>query len=210
VHYNSMRLMTEAGLRLGEIYNEEKAKRGSFRAQEFYRSRGFLDSSVYYEGTKKVRTKKPFVYVIFPGVEATERRFIDGLTALFRGASNFLSHPVAVTKTLFGKGKLAIPIYLVSEGKRFRIIFEGNESFGKNELMELVDIDTPGVDIFFLEKTRERIEEFYRPDGEARLFGGYRQKKKEGLSSLRLQPRQETRTQVYRVLGRGRGSEGYL
>ena len=164
-HYDNIRLLTEAGLRLGEIYNEERAKKGSFKVQEFYRKRGFLESLVYYERTEKVRARKPFVYVLFPGVEATRRRFIDGAVALFRGISNFLSHPIAVTKTLFGKGRLAVPVYLVSEGERFKIGFEGNESFEKEDLMRLIDTDTPGVDLFFLEGTRERIEEFYRSKG---------------------------------------------
>ncbi len=164
-HYGNIRLLTEAGLRLGEVYNEDKAKKGSYRVQDFYRRRGFLESLVYYEETKKVKAKGPFVYVLFPGAEGVRRRFLDGLASVFRGISNLISHPVAVTKALFGKGSLAIPVYLVNEGPKFRIEFEGNKSFKREELLELVDRNTPGVDIFFLEGTREKIEDFYRSKG---------------------------------------------
>ena len=163
--YDHARLITEAGLRLGEVYSEDRAREGSFRLQDFYRREGFLESLVYYEETRKVKGGGPFPYVLFPGMEGSKRSLIEGVLSLIRGGSNLVSRPIATLKTLFGRGSLAIPVYLVNEGRRFRIEFEGNESFSESELRELVDTDTPGVDIFFLEKTRTRIEEFYRSRG---------------------------------------------
>ena len=163
--YDQVRLISEAGLRLGEVYMEDRAREGSFRLQDFYRREGFLESFVYYEGTKKVKGSGPFFYVLFPGMESSRRSFMEGILSIIRGGSNLVSHPVATLKTLFGKGSLAIPVYLVNEGRKFRIEFEGNESFQESELRKLVDTDTPGVDIFFLERTRAKIEEFYRSRG---------------------------------------------
>lgn len=163
--YPTWRLIHEAGLMLGEVYSEEKAKRGRWKLEDFYRSRGFLEVGVYFEGTKKLKAKKPFAYVLFPGIEGTERNFGKGVTSLLRGVSNFLDHPMATIKALFGRGSLAVPVYTVSEGRRFRIEFEGNESFSEEELLKLIDLSAPGVDIFLLENSRESIEEFYRSKG---------------------------------------------
>ena len=163
--YPTWRLIHEAGLMLGEVYNEEKAKKGRWKLEDFYRSRGFLESGVYFEGTKKLRAKEPFVYVLFPGIEGTKRNFGKGISSLFRGISNFLEHPIATLRTLFGRGSLAVPVYTVNEGRKFRISFEGNRSFSMRKLLDLIDLSTPGVDILLLERSKERIEEFYRRKG---------------------------------------------
>ncbi len=154
-------LLREAGLRPGEVYSEDKAKRGAFKLEEFYRKMGFLESSVYFEEVKRQKTERSFPNVLFPMIEGTK----ESLLSFFKGISNLLSHPIAVTKAIFGKGSLAVPMYFVSEGRRFRINFEGNRNFKNDELLRIVDLDVAGVDIFFLEKTREDIENFYRRKG---------------------------------------------
>ncbi len=163
--FSSGRLLYEAGLRLGDTFNEREVKKGTFRILDSYRKQGFLESSVYLEGVKKIKAKKPFPYVLFPGIESSQRSLKNGVIALFRGISNFLSHPIGVTKALFGKGSLAVPYYMVNEGNRYTIDFEGNKSFKDEELRSLIDFNTPGFDYFFLEDTKKKIEEFYRKRG---------------------------------------------
>ncbi len=161
--FSRKRLLHAAGLRLGEVFSEERAKKGVFRLLDFYRRNGFLESGVYFEGVE--REKRALPHVLFPGIEATGWSPREGLTALFRGLSNLTSHPLAVLKALFGAGRAARPVYIVNEGRRYSIEFRGNDSFPDEKLRELLDLNTPGVDYLFLENSRRRIEEFYRERG---------------------------------------------
>ncbi len=163
--FDRLKLLAESGLRLGEVYSEEKAKKGRFLLQDFYRKMGFLESFVYYEGTQKRTVKSPFAYVLFPGAENARRRFLDGTSSILGGISNLLSHPLGTLKALVGKGSLAFPVYSINEGRRYRIVFKGSRSIGRDELLALIDLNTPGVDISFFEGTREKIEEYYRSKG---------------------------------------------
>ena len=158
-------LIYETGLSIGDVFNEEVARRGVRKIYSFYRGQGFLESSVYFEGVKRKRLTSPFFRVLFPGIEGAERSLLRTVVPFFRGISNFLSHPIAVTKALFGYGSVAVPSYTVYEGKKYTIAFEGNLHFGSEKLMSLIDLDTPGVDVFFLEKSRESLEGFYREKG---------------------------------------------
>ncbi len=163
ISFPKEKLLRKSGLRLGDVFSEEEARKATFKLYEFYRKEGFLESSLYFEGVRKEKLNSPFLRVLFPGSERGS--FKDTLFSLFRGLSNFASHPVAVLKAIFGKGSGAVPVYSVNEGRRYNIEFRGNRSFDRYVLMSLVDLDTPGVDVFFLEKTRNAIEEFYQRKG---------------------------------------------
>ncbi|WP_457600299.1 BamA/OMP85 family outer membrane protein [Hydrogenivirga sp.] len=163
--FGAERLMYEAGLRVGDVFNEEEARRGVEKIYSLYREEGFLESSVYFGGVEKRKMASPFFRVLFPGIEGASRSVLGMFVPFFRGVSNLLSHPVGVAKALFGKGSIALPRYTVIEGARYRIAFEGNLSFGPERLLRLIDLDTPGVDILFLERSRRSIEDFYRSKG---------------------------------------------
>ena len=163
--FSPERLMYEAGLRVGDVFSEETARKAVRRIYKLYRENGFLESSIYFGGVERRKLKSPFFRVLFPGIEGAKRNVVNLFVPLFRGVSNFLSHPVAVTKAVFGSGSVAVPKYLVNEGRRYQISFEGNLHFDSGTLMSLIDLDTPGVDVFFLEKSREALEEFYRSKG---------------------------------------------
>ncbi|HIQ31029.1 MAG TPA: outer membrane protein assembly factor [Aquifex aeolicus] len=150
------RLMGAVSLQVGDIYDEEKVKEGRFLLWDFYRGEGFLESFVYWEGTEKRERRSPFPSVLFPGKRTS---------AILKGLSNLLTYPVGVLKALFGRGFVALPIYRVIEGRRYEIAFEGNEKVADEELRASIDIHTPGVDIFFLENTKSKIEEYYRSRG---------------------------------------------
>lgn len=161
--FSHSRLLHAAGLRLGEVFDEEKARKGVFGLLDFYRGEGFLESGVYFEGVKKEKGRS--FSVLLPGMEAARWSFREGVSALLRGLSNLTAHPLAVLKTLLGRGSLAKPVYTVIEGRRYEVEFRGNRSFSEEELSKLLDLNTPGVDYFFLERSRERIEDFYRGKG---------------------------------------------
>ena len=161
--FSHSRLLHAAGLRLGEVFDEEKARKGVFGLLDFYRGEGFLESGVYFEGVKKEKGRS--FSVLLPGMEAARWSFREGVSALLRGLSNLTAHPLAVLKTLLGRGSLAKPVYTVIEGRRYEVEFRGNRSFSDEELSKLLDLNTPGVDYFFLEGSRERIEDFYRGKG---------------------------------------------
>ena len=161
--FSHSRLLHAAGLRLGEIFDEERARKGAFGLLDFYRREGFLESGVYFEGVKKERGRS--FSVLLPGMEAARWSFREGVSALLRGLSNLTAHPLAVLKTLLGRGSLAKPVYTVIEGRRYKVEFRGNRTFSEEELSKLLDLNTPGVDYFFLERSRERIEDFYRGKG---------------------------------------------
>ena len=161
--FSHSRLLHAAGLRLGEIFDEERARKGAFGLLDFYRREGFLESGVYFEGVKKERGRS--LSVLLPGMEAARWSFREGVSALLRGLSNLTAHPLAVLKTLLGRGSLAKPVYTVIEGRRYKVEFRGNRTFSEEELSKLLDLNTPGVDYFFLERSRERIEDFYRGKG---------------------------------------------
>jgi len=163
--FSTRELLYEAGLSIGDVFSEEIARRGVRKIYSFYRRHGFLESTVYFEGVKKKKLTSPFFRVLFPGIEGAERSVLRTVVPFFRGVSNLLSHPVAVTKALFGSGSLAVPSYTLYEGSRYTIAFEGNLHFDSRELMSLIDTDTPGVDAFFLEKSRQSLENFYREKG---------------------------------------------
>ncbi len=156
-------LVRGAGLRVGDIFNEREARNATLRVHNYYRESGFLESSVYFEGIRKEPLGKPFPRVLMPASDSGSVR--DVLFSLFRGVSNLTTHPIATLKALLGKGSGAVPIYNIHEGDKFSIEFRGNKSFTDEELMKLVDIDTPGVDIFFLESTKDKLERFYRQRG---------------------------------------------
>ncbi len=159
------RLLQEAELRIGDIFNEETARSAVDRIYRLYRKEGFLESSVYFAGIDKKKMNSPFFRALFPGIEGAKRSTKGFLITLFKGFSNLLSHPLAISKALLGKGSLAYPKYRINEGRKYSISFRGNRSFDRKTLLSLLDLDTPGVDIFFLEKSREVIEGFYRDKG---------------------------------------------
>ncbi|RLJ71359.1 outer membrane protein insertion porin family [Hydrogenivirga caldilitoris] len=159
------RLTYETGLLIGDVFNEEAARKGVRNLYDFYRKKGFLESSVYYDGIEKEKLSSSFPRVLFPGVEGAKRSVLRSFIPLFRGMSNLISHPIAVTKALFGSGSVAFPRYIVNEGSHYNIVFEGNSHFDGKTLLSLLDLDTPGVDIFFLEKSKNDIIRFYRDKG---------------------------------------------
>ena len=161
--YTHRKLTEESGLEIGEVFNEELAKRGAKRLREFYRREGFLESFVYLKDIKVVRGRRPFPFVLSPG--PVRGNFRDRVRSVLRGLSNFVSHPVSLLKALFGRGHFALPVYQIFEGRRYEVEFEGNEFLSDEELSALIDRRTAGVDHFFLEGLKRKIEEAYKKKG---------------------------------------------
>ena len=156
------RALEESRLRVGDIFRESEAKQAQERISEFLRRMGFYESIVYFQRVEKRNLKGPFGRVLLP----EERQDLKGfLSSLFRGISNFLNHPVATLKALSGKGKVAVPHYTVIEGRRYRVSFEGNHFLSDAELRDLIFERSSGIDYFFLEVSREKIEKYYRSRG---------------------------------------------
>ena len=161
--FSGRKLIYESGLEVGEIFRRDMAERGEERLREFYRREGFLESYVYLKDIKMVRGKKPFPYVLIPGYR--RKGFRETLRSFLRGASNLLSHPVAVFNALRGKGHFVVPVYRVVEGRKYNITFEGNRFLSSGDLSRLIDRETPAVDLTFLERLKEDIAELYKKKG---------------------------------------------
>ncbi len=154
-----------SGLRVGSIFNPEDIQNATLSIHDFYIERGFWDSFVYYKGLQKIKIEYSFLQALHPGLERVKYEPITIFGVIFEGASNFLSHPIAITKALFGKGNGIIPHYRIIEGTRYDVIFKGNTFFKDEELKRLLTLPSKGVDIFSLEENKKIIEEAYKSKG---------------------------------------------
>ncbi len=163
--FNKEKLLTISGLVPGDIFNYELANDTVEKLSEFYRKHGFWDSLITLNKVKKERLRKPFFSILTPGLFAKEAGLKQRFISLFRGASNFLSYPRGFLKALIGRGSVAVVEYKIEEGQRYVIEFKGNKSIPEKALRELIDTNTAGLDLFFLEGLRSAIEEFYKRKG---------------------------------------------
>ncbi|MDQ7083258.1 MAG: POTRA domain-containing protein [Aquificota bacterium] len=107
--FSPEKLLQEAELSIGDIFNEERARSAVEKIYSLYRREGFLESTVYFTGVDKRKMDSPFPRALFPGIEGA-RSSIKGLfITLFKGFSNLLSHPLGISRALLGKGSLAYP-----------------------------------------------------------------------------------------------------
>jgi outer membrane protein insertion porin family len=151
-----------AGLRPGVVFSEGNARNAQKKISELLNRQGFYENLVYYEGSRRRELKTAFWRVLFP--ERTPG-FKGFLSSLLHGLTNLITHPIATLKAITGKGKVAVPRYTVIEGKRFLVLFRGNRFFTERELRERIFSGGVGVDFFFLEQAKARIEEMYRRKG---------------------------------------------
>ena len=158
--FNKEALLVASGLMVGDVFKREYVREAVSKLESFYRRRGFLEVMIYHERTEKLSNVPPKISPLTPGIY---RRGL--LISLVKGISNFVSHPVAVSKALFGKGSLAVPVYSLNEGQRYEILFEGNEFFSDEDLLSALNLNTAGVDMFFLEGGVESIRSLYVKKG---------------------------------------------
>lgn len=163
--FSEQDLLFKSGLRIGTVFSRDQILRATYRVYEFYREEGFLESSVYFQKVNKKKSPIPFFYVLIPGVEVSGKSLKETVFSFLKGFSNLISYPLDTFKTLFGRGKIAIPVYLVNEGKRYFLEFKGNKAFSSQVLKNVIDLETGGVDYLFLENNKERIENFYKSKG---------------------------------------------
>ena len=156
------RALKETSLRVGDIFKESEAKNAQERLSRFLKKVGFYESIVYFQRIEKKNIRRSFGRVLLPLGGPGLKGFFS---SVLRGISNLLNHPVATMRALSGKGKVAVPHYTVIEGRRYRVSFEGNDFGGDQELRSLIFEGSSGIDYFFLEISRAKIEEFYRSKG---------------------------------------------
>lgn len=156
------RVRRDIGIIPGTVFNESAVRDAQEKASSFLSRLGFYENIVYYRGSKGKELKKPFPRVLFP---SSKGGFRGILTSFLHGFTNLLTHPIATIKALTGKGKIAVPEYSVIEGRRFRISFEGNQYFEESRLRELIFKEGGGIDIFFLQRAKNAVEEAYGEKG---------------------------------------------
>ncbi len=151
-------LVGASRLVVGEVFNWDKVLNAEELIESYYRRKGFLQSFVFYKSVIRKKFNHPFKYAIFPEAKGI-------LNRLSVGFKNLFSHPVATLKALVGKGKVGIPVYEIYEGERVGIKIRGNKHIPTEELLNFFDYSSVGVDIFSLEKYKERILKFYKKRG---------------------------------------------
>ncbi len=151
-------LIRVSGLVIGEVFNRDKALSAEDKLEDYYRKKGFLQSFVFFKSIEKRKFKSSFKYVLFPKTENLFQKVSIGLKNLF-------SHPVATVKALIGKGKIGISVYEIYEGERVQIKVEGNKHISTKEILNLFDYNAVGLDIFSLEKYKEKIVQLYKSKG---------------------------------------------
>ena len=156
------RILTESDLHPGEVFSRTKAKAAQEKVSAFLRKSGFYENIVYFEGIEKRDIKESFQEVLYP---RGRKGLKGGLYSLMEGFSNLLNHPLATLKALIGKGRIAVPVFTVMEGKRYRVVFEGNSFFPESDLRKTIFERTSGIDYFFLEASRSKLEELYKSKG---------------------------------------------
>ncbi len=155
-------LMLRSGLKLGEVFKETRARSAEEEFAKALKDMGYYESLLYFRGIQKREIRKPFWRVLLPLGRGTIK---DRIVSFFQGVTTLITHPVATFKALRGKGKVAVPMYQVVEGKRFSISFEGNSFFSERELKGAILKDVIGIDYFFLEKAKEIILKKYHSKG---------------------------------------------
>ena len=185
--------LTESGLHPGEVFSRTKAKVAQEKVSAFLRKSGFYENIVYFEGIERKDIEKSFQEVLYP---RGRRGLKGGLYSLMKGFSNLLNHPVATLKALIGKGRIAVPVFTVMEGRRYRVAFEGNRFFPESELRETVFEKPSGIDYFFLEASRSKLEKLYKSKGFFEVNVSYTYQEGEILFTIKEGPR-------YRILPKG-------
>ncbi|NPA32377.1 MAG: BamA/TamA family outer membrane protein [Aquificae bacterium] len=171
-------LLRASGLVVGSVFDIDAVEDAEEKLETYYRRKGFYQSFVFLKALKKKTLKRRFTEALFPKTDGL-------LSSISLGLRNAVNHPLATLKALWGGAKVGIPVYEVFEGEHFRIEFEGNTFFSEDELRSLLDLKTVGLDIFTLEKLKERIEELYRRKGFLDVRVEYRTKKGEVLFRIR-------------------------
>lgn len=154
-----------SGLKVGSVFNPEDIQNATLSIHDFYIKKGFWDSFVYYKGLHKINIKYAFLQALYPGLERVKYKPITLFGVVFEGIGNLITHPIAVTKALFGKGKGVIASYRIIEGTRYDVIFRGNSFFKDEELKGLLTLQEKGVDIFSLEENKRLVEKKYKSKG---------------------------------------------
>ncbi len=158
--FDKKTLLRESGLMVGDIFEESSVRDAVSKLEGFYRKRGFLEVMIYHEKTQKLKNFSPKISPLLPGAYSR-----TPFVALIKGLSNLISHPIAVSKAVLGKGSSAVPLYDINEGERYKLLFEGNAFFDDEELLSSLDLNTAGVDMFFLERSVKTIEDLYLKKG---------------------------------------------
>ena len=151
-------LLRVSGLAIGEVFNINKVLDAEKRVEDYYRTKGFLGSFVFYRGYQSVKFKKSFKYAIFPKAKGSFEK-------ISIASKNLFSHPLATFKALVGKGKVGIPVYEVYEGEKVNFAIKGNTYFSEKEILSLFDFKSVGLDIFSLENFKKEIENLYKRKG---------------------------------------------
>lgn len=151
-------LIKASGLVIGEVFNISRVEDAEEKLEEYYRRKGFFQSFVFLKEVKRKTLKRRFMEALFPKTE-------DFLDKLSLGFKNLIDHPLATLKAIIGDVKVGIPVYEVFEGEKFYIKFKGNSFFSEKILFSLFDLKSVGLDIFTLEKLKEKIEKLYKEKG---------------------------------------------
>lgn len=151
-------LINASGLVIGRVFNISRVEDAEEKLEEYYRRKGFFQSFVFLKEVKRKTLKKRFMEALFPETE-------DFLNKLSLGIKNLIDHPLATLKAIIGDVKVGVPVYEVFEGEKFYIKFKGNNFFSEKILFSLFDLKSIGLDIFTLEKVKEKIEKLYEEKG---------------------------------------------